>query len=1118
MIYTIALIIIFILAAIGGAFLISQQIKLVKAEIFSVWDYLKCVIYGFIFASGIIIIFSMMLIFAIEDPAIGLIQPEENFSWILYWPVLYLMVFLLLFPLADFLYIAHSEENKGLSAFQEFIAEKIIHRVKKPKSYIVAVVLWLGIFIVPPSIIVVVGGLPFIIIFLSWSMAIPIMIISFFGIRGYISGITSVYYHIPVISRSSFLSFDKSDRAFKEFLDDPGSRIMLGLMIFLYLWTWYSFFQTSSLLFIGAQQGLNNMRYAWSVFIVLIFGITGYFSRFWKRKVMFRWMDVLFAAWLIACVGINVMINFLISNSSKLVQYLTPDIVKPITTGKNFILFVPAAIIEEVIIVFLITYYILGIKNDFYRKTKYALVEFSSQNFDPIPLFNLLRVSQQDIREHAKEEVIKMYGRIPYKKEVELKDRKYLSPLFDAISDYNKDSHEVGTKIIGDYLKNHPKLIAPVIIEALESYNYDKKLTVAELVLKHLDSIKKFIPFNTVLSLLDDKNYQLRRIGIKILKELTVERKKIGKVKIKILLNDPDFEVQAETLKLISDTRIEINPEVIFRKIKHPNKKIKAAAALSLANLGDFKDKKSVKNMIESLIKMLKTSDWAIRGAVITALAKIGNFRKNKIPYEPFLEGIADVHKQVRDAAELALKNYLLDIRSREAKSIFNFLIDMIHNSEDNVKNSIFNVMEESWVINPKLIVPVLIQDLKAKNKEIRKSVSVALTNIGVEEPELVFEELLKIKEERTYLTKGIISHTVISICERNPDIIGNLSSYLESDNETVRINVASSLDGLAEYYLDKINITAAINALLGESSAGVKKELLKFLSTVSDSHPEAVTENIANILKILNDPDKTVRLTALNMLNGISKTSPKLIPINVIEKLIKDKNSFIRESAIKIIGNIGSQQIDKAFGLLKVLLNDKDWSIKNAAMETMNHLGITSGREEIIIKILELLDDKEKWTRMKALEITEKIAKEKPDLVPMKKIMKLIKDKDSDIRSMIGKIIGSLNADTDKFSEVFPLIIELMADTDLKVRESASSALVSISSAVSMKELLPKTLKFFSDETDILLQQSMALALKRIVKYEDKSVKQRVIDLLKIRSEMSQDKVLTKVLHELDE
>ena len=57
------------------------------------------------------------------------------------------------------------------------------------------------------------------------------------------------------------------------------------------------------------------MSYAFTVYIVLFFGIYGYFSKFWGRKIRFRTNDLLFSAYLIGAVGVGVLVNFLVFNS-----------------------------------------------------------------------------------------------------------------------------------------------------------------------------------------------------------------------------------------------------------------------------------------------------------------------------------------------------------------------------------------------------------------------------------------------------------------------------------------------------------------------------------------------------------------------------------------------------------------------------------------------------------------------------------------------------------------------------------------------------------------------------------------------------------------------------------
>ena len=68
------------------------------------------------------------------------------------------------------------------------------------------------------------------------------------------------------------------------------------------------------------------------------------------------------------------------------------------------------------------------------------------------------------------------------------------------------------------------------------------------------------------------------------------------------------------------------------------------------------------------------------------------------------------------------------------------------------------------------------------------------------------------------------------------------------------------------------------------------------------------------------------------------------------------------------------------------------------------------------------------------------------------------------------------------------------------------------------ISKILSKLLRNLSDESTIETQQSLATILGRTVRYEDETVKKRVISLLKIRCEMSQDPIICEVLSRLKE
>jgi HEAT repeat protein len=1145
-IYTFGVVLLFIYLMYKGYKLIAKDIKTVKAEVFSLTDYLKCLFYGLCFASGIIIILSMMLIFAINTPSLNLPTPTGDLSFMLLWPVAFLFVFVLIFPLIDFLYMASSKSNNGLTNFEAVFA-KIIHKFDTPWSYLIAIFIFIIVFILPPTLLVTIFKIPFFIAFSSWELIYPLMILVYFGIRGYIGEFVANYYNYPTFSRGLFLPNSPGGlkKGAIDFGKNASHRIMYGLQIYLYFWTWLSFVQTIKFFFSGSLA-VNTMGTASTVFITLAFGISGYFSRFWKRKVKFRWQDVLFAAWLIGTVGINVMINFLLSNMEKLSwNYLHWSVTVPITQGNNFVTFAPIAAVEEFYVIFYITYYLIRgaiprVKKTFYNTSKLALIDKSAQTFDPVPMFNLIRVSQKEIRNHAKEELIKMYSRIPYKKDFKLTDEKFMTPIFDAITDYNKNSLEVSTKILDNYMENHAELISPIIIEALKSYNYDKKIRIGDLVLKNKDKMVKFIPIEIMIDLIKDLDYNIRRIGIKLLNLYEKEDLIKHEIIVRKLLKDSDYFVQSEALKLIGSKNLRLNPEIVFKLLDHPNKKIKSAAALSLTNLGGVREGVESGVMVKYLKTMINSPEWSVRGAAISALTKLGEFKKYDIPYEPILEGISDSHKEIRESSQLALKMYLLEEAGMEkddykkgiqkdtlfkkltkrkekpsvktksnSKSKFIEIINKIEPSDDDIRLAIFNVMEDAWIINPIDLIPHLIPHLKSQRKDIQKAVSNIIVEIGEKKPELIAEKLLCLKDEKTYLKRGIVSETIIKICKRNPQLIDDLFDYINHEEIACRINVAASLSGIAENNPEKINMDEIISALKLEKDKDVIKSLLKFLTELSEMKPDLVLKQIDEIIKLLDNSDNSVQIATLKMLIPITNKNPEAIKIELIEKLLDHDDSFIQESAIKILGNIGSQNPTKSIEILKQLLKDDDWNVKNTAMEMMSKIGVVS--DEALITFMELLDDKEKWTRMQALKI---IAETNPEMIPESKIKKLIKEKDADIRVLVAGILGAYK----DFKKGLDLLVILMADKEQNVRERASSALVSLSKNVSMKELLPESLKYFSDETDPILQQSMALGLKRILKYESKAVKQRLIDLLTIRCEVSQDPILMKVLQELKE
>ncbi|MHA1508570.1 MAG: hypothetical protein ACTSO6_07700, partial [Promethearchaeota archaeon] len=456
MLIELILFIIFLFLFAVGFFIIYKQVALVKKGEFNLRDRLQCLIYGFIFGAGVMIVIAMAFIFAVKTPEFwensSLTPPNINPLMLLI-PFVFCIGYISLYPLIDFLFIALSSElDEGLTPFHKFISTKIINFSKSKIVSVVMAFLLYTLFIIPPLLLSL-AGLPFLMIWVSWLLVYPLMILTFYGSKGYIAGISNEYYHIPDIKRSLFLNFEDSKRGMKQFISNPKPYIMLGLMLFVFIWAWISLFQTIIFFFSGSLA-ISTMS-SYFVFVTLLFGIIGYFTRFWGRKIKYRGIDIYFAAYLMAAIGINVLVNFLIVNIDKLTETFEFWIFSA-ELVPNSVMFAWAAIIEEIFMLTFTTYYFLSKTNTFTKNLKYSKIIEYGQTFDAIPLFNFIKSSDPLLREHAEKTLLMMYERIPLKSEISLNDWEYKNSLLDAVCDSNPNSRRISIQILKKLEKDAP--------------------------------------------------------------------------------------------------------------------------------------------------------------------------------------------------------------------------------------------------------------------------------------------------------------------------------------------------------------------------------------------------------------------------------------------------------------------------------------------------------------------------------------------------------------------------------------------------------------------------------------------------------------------------------------
>ncbi|MFX0023130.1 MAG: HEAT repeat domain-containing protein [Candidatus Hermodarchaeota archaeon] len=1111
MVIEIILLIVFLLFFSIGFYIIYKQVALVKKGEFNNKDRIQCIIYGLIFGLSIMVVFAVAVIFTLNTPSFWTFSPPEINPLALLIPFSICLAYISFFPLIDFLFIALSKEtDEGLTPFHKLINKRIINiSENKTLRVFYAIIFYILIFILPPFILNFIG-LPFIITLITWMLGYPLMILTFYGSKGYIAGISNAYYHIPDIKRSIFLNFEDSKRGMKQFTSNPIHYIILGVMLFVFVWAWISLIQTITFFF-TRTLAISTMSSVF-VFVTLLFGILGYFTRFWGRKIKYRGIDIYFAAYLMASVGINVLVNFLIVNPSMLEDvfnawFFTSEI-RP-----NYFLLAWAAVIEEIVLIIFTSYFFLAKNNDFVLNIKYSKITECGQTFDPIPLFTFIKHSNPKIRKHAIETINMMFERIPLKNNAILNDWKFKNLLLDGICDYSKYSRKICSQILVQLENDVPKVTLPWVIEALESPNYDKSIPIAKTLLKAELNFIERIPQELILNLIEDSEWRLRLIGLKVLSRTKSRmNEEIFKLIAEKLINDPNSKIVVQVLNFMADISYILPIETIIDKIFHNNDKISAAAIKNIRNL-NFKqiDRK----LISRIVPLIKDPSSSVRASIFEVLAKIGNFKKNDIPLLPFIEGLNDSNQKARIAALTALEKYfeeepgLLDIDN---------IINSIDPNNFEILNNVIKLLGRLWKYDPEKILTTLLIFIKFENKGLRENISDILTENYRNNPNLILQNLIKVPDVTTYITKGIISKTLIKIGKTDQkNIIPTLLKYTTAEDDDVRLNALEAIDGLTEEIVDNFDIKPIMIVLQKDRNIQAKRKASAIVSKIAQKDPFLIKPFISEFFSTIGEQDSKVKIVLTKTLLEIAKNSPDIIPIDTILNLFTDNDSSIREMCVKILGLIGHKFTASAVNtLINNALKDDDWIVREATVSSLGKIiSHVDDKEKIIEKLISLLEDEQNWVRWSALNILSDINEVNVSHIPFSNLLVNLRSTDPKIREASARLSRIYSNQIEEFLDD---LLNILGDDSEDVRTSMINSFVEIIKRIGLNRILTKLLENLSGKGSMATQRSIALILGRTAKYEDDKIKKRVISLLKIRCEMSQDPIICSILQKLKE
>ncbi len=143
------------------------------------------------------------------------------------------------------------------------------------------------------------------------------------------------------------------------------------------------------------------------------------------------------------------------------------------------------------------------------------------------------------------------------------------------------------------------------------------------------------------------------------------------------------------------------------------------------------------------------------------------------------------------------------------------------------------------------------------------------------------------------------------------------------------------------QYFLGFLILTVLVSLACGESDAQRR-------ASIYDLKADPTEENVESIRRMLDDPDRDIRATALNALAGLATADA----VERIIEALEDADGFVRSTAAKLLGDTGDPE--HTARIVEVLLSDSDPVARQRAAEALARLigeaaaaGLTRGLED---------------------------------------------------------------------------------------------------------------------------------------------------------------------------
>jgi len=367
--------------------------------------------------------------------------------------------------------------------------------------------------------------------------------------------------------------------------------------------------------------------------------------------------------------------------------------------------------------------------------------------------------------------------------------------------------------------------------------------------------------------------------------------------------------------------------------------------------------------------------------------------------------------------------------------------------------------------------LPLYLDELAHDDFVVVPSIKRILAKQGKYDANLLVDALERVDIRKEYLV-SVIQTQAVNMKQKK------LLEILYSGSSGLRQTVFQILQqiGTDEIVPDLVSYSKS-------DSADTRFRVAKLMASFSH---ESVRTALFDLLK---DPNKNVRMAALEGLSGMSIP----VPAHVICKLLRDPDLMVQSKAIETLIKLNDASTVK---YLIEYLQDESEYIRRAAVEVLNEVGDARAIKDLLMA----LRDKDWWVRVRSADALGTIGG--PRVVDA--VLALIRDDDPFLRRTAVEILN-----TSKDERAFNSLVEALKDEDWWVRERAADALSSMGDTKAVKplrEMLDKD------------PQTIQVAIRALANLGDKDAVHDLIGALKNNHAAVQKEAISALAHLADE